>query len=384
MLDTQTEPVYQFEDLIRVVKRENNSRRSFLFLNRMQAKYIPSDPAQTLRLFRELGRKTAALGCPKPVVVIGFAETATAIGMAAALELGRDSFYLHTTREKLEHGGPPVFFREEHSHAPGHSLYCREWQRLKDAGTIVFADDEFTTGKTICNFAGALRERGLLREDTALAAVSLINCMSQEDLDRFSASGIRWTAVIRETGSWENMSWPGNAVEDRTGGSVTRPFRQIRIFGNPGIRTGTVCGRYDSACLELAAVLDRQEIISHDARRVLLLGTEEFMYPVIRAGAWMKERYPSMEVKVHAASRSPIMALDGAGYPVENRSRLPSLYDENRQVFLYNLDRYDQVILITDVRTLKPESIQAYVSVLEQFGNRDITVVQWAGNGEEI
>ncbi len=383
MENRQENSGYQFEDLIRVVKRENNTRRSFLFLNRAQAKYIPSDPEETLRLFSTLGRKAASGNCHGPAVVIGFAETATAVGMSVALAMGEDSFYIHTTRETLTDAGPAVFFEEEHSHAPGHFLYCRDWQRLREAGTIVFADDEFTTGRTICNFADALRAKGLVGDQTDLMAASLVNCMSDRDLDHFSDRGIDWTYLMREKGSWEHIRWQGEPRPDVMGGRPSHPYRQTAIPGNPGIRTGIESSVYERACLELGACLLDREIIRPSGRRVLLLGTEEFMYPVIRAGAWLKEKCPGMDVRVHAVSRSPIVPLDGPGYPVVNRSRLPSLYDDRRQVFLYNLARYDQVLMITDVANLKESSVQTYVSVLEQFGNEDITVVQWSRTGED-
>ena len=62
-----------------LAKRENNPKRDFIIMNTRQAKHYPCDPAASLGLMEELGRKLAQDGrAEKPTVVIGFAETATA------------------------------------------------------------------------------------------------------------------------------------------------------------------------------------------------------------------------------------------------------------------------------------------------------------------
>ena len=49
------------------------------------------------------------------LLIIGFAETATAIGAAVAVELGQ--YYIQTTRENVEGVDDYVYFTEAHSHA---------------------------------------------------------------------------------------------------------------------------------------------------------------------------------------------------------------------------------------------------------------------------
>ena len=111
--------MYQESELVRIAKRENNSKRSYLVVNPLQGKHMAADPGAALALFRALA-DTVKQSCQgKRTLVIGFAETATAIGAAVAVELG--AYYLQTTREHIE-GAGYLYFSEEHSHASQQKL----------------------------------------------------------------------------------------------------------------------------------------------------------------------------------------------------------------------------------------------------------------------
>lgn len=110
---------YTAADTLRIAKRYNNPKRSYLLVNPLQAKHIPVSPAAALEMMGALGDQVAAK-YPEARLVIGFAETATAIGAAVAARLGPDCLYVHTTREALD--GDWILFREEHSHAAEHRL----------------------------------------------------------------------------------------------------------------------------------------------------------------------------------------------------------------------------------------------------------------------
>ena len=42
------------QEIVAVAKRENNSRRNYLVLNRLQAKHVPASPKRALDYFEEL------------------------------------------------------------------------------------------------------------------------------------------------------------------------------------------------------------------------------------------------------------------------------------------------------------------------------------------
>ena len=89
---------YTEADVLLLAKRWQNSKRSYLLVNPLQAKHCPSDPGQALAMMRSLGRQVAE-HYPQARLVIGFAETATAIGATLASCLGPDCWYIQTTRE---------------------------------------------------------------------------------------------------------------------------------------------------------------------------------------------------------------------------------------------------------------------------------------------
>ena len=78
---------YTAADTLRIAKRYNNPKRSYLLVNPLQAKHIPVSPAAALEMMGALGDQVAAK-YPEARLVIGFAETATAIGAAVAARLG--------------------------------------------------------------------------------------------------------------------------------------------------------------------------------------------------------------------------------------------------------------------------------------------------------
>ena len=73
---------YTQQDLLRVARRVNNTKRSYLLVNPLQAKHIPVPPSRALEMMGALGDRLAE-GWPEARLVIGFAETATAWGRTA-------------------------------------------------------------------------------------------------------------------------------------------------------------------------------------------------------------------------------------------------------------------------------------------------------------
>ena len=148
------------DELISVCKRENNSKRDFIFVNRYQGKHVPARPQDILQLFETLRitiSKDSRWNRKENICVIGFAETATAISHYIVDNIpNKDCYYLQTTREK---SNEPLLveFKEEHSHATEQALYG-DLQKLRNCDRILFIDDELSTGKTILNFIAELEK----------------------------------------------------------------------------------------------------------------------------------------------------------------------------------------------------------------------------------
>ena len=69
---------YAEQDVLQLGKRIHNTKRSYLLVNPLQAKHIPVSPTKTYEMSQALG-KLLYQTAPDARMVIGFAETATAI-----------------------------------------------------------------------------------------------------------------------------------------------------------------------------------------------------------------------------------------------------------------------------------------------------------------
>ncbi|MDE7064919.1 MAG: phosphoribosyltransferase domain-containing protein [Desulfovibrionaceae bacterium] len=161
----------------------NNPRRGFLFVSRVLGKHLPVRPSAMLRAQRLLaGRLPDDL--PRPLLCIGMAETATALGQGvfeACMEdgAGTDGLYVHTTRYRLGEL-ECLSFDESHSHAARHFLHLPREAALRrlfaEARTLVLVDDEMSTGNTFANLARAVRRHSPRLRRVAVA--TLINWLA--------------------------------------------------------------------------------------------------------------------------------------------------------------------------------------------------------------
>ena len=92
--------MYQESDLVCIGKRENNKKRNYLVVNKLQGKHIPVSPSKALGMFDALADILKEKYSGKKLLLVGFAETATAIGAEIAIKLG--AYYIQTTREIID------------------------------------------------------------------------------------------------------------------------------------------------------------------------------------------------------------------------------------------------------------------------------------------
>ena len=183
-------PSYSSQDLLRIAKRFNNPKRTYLLVDPLQAKHIPVSPGRALEMMESLGDLLKKY--PGPRLVIGFAETATAIGAAAASRSPGECVYLHTTREELPGAEDWILFSEEHSHAVEQKLWGGGLtERIDRAEHIIFVDDEISTGKTLINMAAQLHARFPRLAGKELVMACLIDRLSPEHEQRLAEAGIR-------------------------------------------------------------------------------------------------------------------------------------------------------------------------------------------------
>ena len=186
---------YREQDILRLARRYQNTKRAYLLVNPLQAKHIPASPSAALTMMETLGSCVRKISSSSRLV-IGFSETATAIGAACAKALGTNCFYLQTTREPLPEVTDWIVFSEEHSHATQQKL-CSEHlaARLAASQGLVFVDDELSTGKTVRNLVARLRS-AFPTLKLPMTAASLINRMDAVNAAQMAAEGITTVSLL--------------------------------------------------------------------------------------------------------------------------------------------------------------------------------------------
>ncbi len=369
---------YTEKDLIHLAKRFNNTKRNFLLVNPLQGKHIPVSPTKSIEMVSVLGDKVA-LKYPKANLVIGFAETATAIGFMVAKCLSKNCNYITTTRENLV--GSHIEFKEEHSHAVEQKLYDENFKKyLSNTDEIILVDDELTTGKTVVNFINQLKKKYPEIKSKKIIAVSIINRLSYENLECLVAEGIFCEYLIKSSDmDYESFVEQFNINPQDDYFNIIKSnavINQIEVskFNSCFIK-GVNCENFSNECENIA--IEALDIIKKDLNKnddILILGTEEFMYQGIVLGRLIEDKNIVNSVKFHATTRSPIGVCNSEIYPIKNGYKINSFYDLERTTFIYNLQNYDKVIVFTDSseENSRENAISGLFEVLKAFGVREI------------
>ena len=323
------------------LRDSNEAARPYVLVNPMLAKHLPVTPGTALEVFYQLGERVAAICKDERVLVIGFAETATAVGAAVASAIA-GAVYVHTTRETRNLDSLVTEFLEEHSHARNQALYLKhDFGQLDSYERIVFVEDEISTGKTILNL---LHNIDFSRKITVAALV--FNGFDESVFSQYEASFI----CLQKTGF----------------------LKHYNFDGLPDPRVGVISADYNSKCHALVAQLI-DDIGEADLRGkdILVLGTEEFMYPALLLGHELEKTAKS--VKTHSTTRSPLLARDDKEYPINSKSSFASIYDSARTTYFYNMKKYDTVIIITDAPCY---DYSEFIAAIRNYGNQSILFVK--------
>ena len=359
---------YSESDVLRVAKRFKNTRRNYLLVNPLQGKHLPTKPADALEMMNELGKKVAEISSAR--LVIGFAETATAIGAIVAKNISDDCFYLQTTRENFS--GNFIEFLEEHSHAPEQKLFEENFSELIErTNEIIFVDDEFSTGKTLLNIVRQLKSEFPALNGKKICAASIINRLSDENLANLASENIFCVSLVTLDKNFDASRF--SVTEASEIHHIDKNFSSNEIKFTVDPRKGAKIGDYFSQC-ELAAnfvveMLKREKI----SGEILILGTEEFMLPAIIAGNRLESA--NFSVKTHSTTRSPIGICNLEDYPIRSGFKLRSFYDSTRPTFIYNLKHYDSAVIMTNSEDFSA-GLSDLMSALNVYGVEKIFVVR--------
>lgn len=165
-----------FNDDFVIGKREENSKRNFLFISKIIGKHLESDPCRIIFTGHSLAELVKDCKNDTKTLMVGFAETATGIAMSAAWWLNLS--YISTTREEF-----PVErleFLEEHSHAAKHYCYGLK-EHADEFDEIIFVDDEITTGNSVLNMIWQMKK---FMKVNKFRVVSILDWRTKEDRNK--------------------------------------------------------------------------------------------------------------------------------------------------------------------------------------------------------
>ncbi|WP_290513746.1 phosphoribosyltransferase family protein [Aeromicrobium sp.] len=328
---------------------------------------VRGDPGASSALLKAM-RDDDCPASPQGTVVLGFAETATALGHAVADTLRAP--YLHSTRRPVTGISPVGGFEEEHSHATTHLLLPDDRGLLMGDGPLVLVDDELSTGTTVLN---TIRMLHAVHPRRRYVIASLVDLRDDADRSRMVAVadelGVTLDAVALAAG---RIDVPADVLDigkrlvtdmeaTVVAGPSTSGAGRVRRADLPwptGLREG---GRHGFTALDgvrldeaLPAIVAELVPYVADRARVHVLGFEELMYAPLRLAAGLAEQLPAAEVTTSTTTRSPVLAVDHEGYAI--RSRLvfaahDGPADGPGERYAYNLspaEPFDVVVVVID------------------------------------
>lgn len=372
----EVKELYTEKDIVRIAKRENNAKRSYLVVNRFQGKHIPVKPSDAFAMFDALAEQIKDIYSSERLLLIGFAETATAIGASVAGKL--QTLYMQTTREIIPNV-EYLFFSEEHSHATEQKLVKNDLDRICDSiDRIIFVEDEVTTGKTILNIIDILKKQYPQIQKYAVA--SLLNGMNEEALQRYKEKKIDLHFLVKT--NHENYAEIADMYE--CDGKYVCASEKLEDIEGEASYLKVHSYLNARRLVDMKAYLDANKTLWETIRNkidfalfcsVLVLGTEEFMYPALFVARELEKL--GKEVKCHSTTRSPIAVSKAETYPLHTRYELKSLYDSDRITFIYEIGSYDCVVILTDAVSKDRQGLETLLGTLRMNGNQKIYVVRW-------
>ena len=332
-LDLSIDDGRNIDDLCAFAARAN-PKRGFLIVSKVLGRHIPARPAAMRATMDELA---SSLGkeLPQPVVFLGMAETATALGQGVfaafqARNHGVVSLYLQTSRQRVEGLTPIATFEEGHSHATSHFVQVEEPAMLEFIGkarTLVVIDDECSTGNTFVSAA-----EGML---SLMQQVEQIHTCCITDW-----SGGKYLA---------NMPRPANGHSLVSGSMAWEAnpdaLKPQLAAGSNGAGNAPATGMRSRCGLWQPEAARRERVTCAPGERVLLLGDGEHSYEALLIAEEIEAQ--GGIAAVQSITRTPALI----GNAMRSQSRFTDSFGSGAPCFLYNLleHRPDRVIIAAEI-----------------------------------
>lgn len=353
------------DDLIIMGKRINNPKRNFLFISKVLGKHIEVKPS----ICKEIGLKLARLIFDKEeknyrnnekISVIGFAETATGLGMAVASYI-KNCYYITTTRECITELKSIFKFEEEHSHATTHKCFPLDKDNLVNSEKIILVDDEITTGKSMINIIKELKKVTNAKEFIILSILDWRNedhrkayddLVNKENINLEVLSLISGDIKVKDTTTYiDTNDEVINDTADVLNYNVldrinlkTSYEKEVESYLLHTGRFGVEFNEIEELEIKCKDIANRLQSLIESNEKILVLGHGENIYIPCRIASYIKG-----DVYFKSTTRSPIYCEDVDGYPIKEKH---IFYHKGVKYYFYNKSeiekKYDKVILITE------------------------------------
>ncbi|WP_218603256.1 phosphoribosyltransferase family protein [Pseudonocardia abyssalis] len=427
-----------------------NPRRAQLLVSRVLGKHVPTDP----RLVRAAGLLLGGLVAdvlagrdPRPLpvdllhaavggdrsaaitlgltagagrtsvdaLVLGYAETATALGHCVAEALTAD--YLHSTRRPVDGFSAAGGFSEEHSHATDHLLLPADPDLLRGDRPLVLVDDELSTGRTVLNTITALHAT---HPRARYVVATLVDARPDDTLvDGVAALGARLDVValcraevtvppdvhervaevraaladparrpVAPAGSqWGGSTATGSEQSHPTAtrGETTRGETTRVVLGGCGWPDGLPVGGRHGFLAEHHRALDAalpalaRSLGARPGESTLVLGTEELMALPLRLAQTLADA--GCAVRFSTTTRSPAVVVDEPGYALRTGLTFGAHDDPADGPgprFAYNLGgpgSWDHVVVVVDPSADTPALHDGLLAALAPLTRRTTLVI---------
>ena len=326
-----------------------NPKRGFLIVSKVLGRHLPATPHAMRQTMHDLGQKLPS-DLPGPVVFLGMAETATALGQGVfvtyqQMNPDQDVVYLQSSRQRVDGAKLVASFEEGHSHATTHLVQITDSSiddTMRSARTLVIVDDECSTGNT---FVAAARAMSEIMESLELVATCCIIDWSGGDYCRDIPHRVFPVSVIAGSMEWKAGPTP-NAEVLATGSNLPGYAAKSGMKSRGGLRAE------ESA--------RRSEIDVKPAERILVLGEGEHSYEALRIAEEIERK--GGIAAVQCITRSPALI----GFAMKTRSTFTDSYGSGAPCFLYNIlgHQPDRIVIVVEQLDKQAEDARAAVAAL--------------------
>jgi len=343
-----------------------NPKRGFLIVSKVLGRHLPAEPTAMRGAMDDLGQKLPP-DLPGPIVILGMAETATALGQgvfAAYLDATerQDVVYLQSSRQLVDGSELIASFEEGHSHATTHLIQVANLNledMVRAARTLVIVDDEASTGNTFIAVAGAMK--GIMPNLEIIATC----CITDWSGKRYVHDMPRPTLPISILEG--EMKW--------TAADVTHPQTLAAGSNVPG--RAPKSGMRSRSGLRLPEHAIRTSVEVRPGERILVLGEGEHSYEALLVAEEIERK--GGVAAVQCITRSPALL----GHAMQSKSTFTDSYGSGAPCFLYNILRHepDRVLIVAEKSASQVEEARAALQELGPSIPVELVLCNYA-NGE--